>query len=96
MAATDPAGGVRAGDRWRLQDAKAQFSEVVRRARNHEPQRVTVHGRDAVVVIAAEDYDRMRPPLTGAAIVAALQDSPLREIEIERLSIRAPVRDVEL
>ena len=79
-----------------MQDAKAQFSEVVRRARNHEPQRVTVHGQDAVVVIAAEDYDRMRPPLTGAAIVAALQDSPLREIEIERLSIRAPVRDVEL
>ena len=96
MAATNYARGVRSNARWRLQDAKAQFSEVVRRARNHEPQRVTVHGQDAVVVIAAEDYDRMRPPLTGAAIVAALQDSPLREIEIERLSIRAPVRDVEL
>lgn len=96
MVATDSAERIRTGARWRLQDAKAQFSEVVRRARNHEPQRVTVHGQDAVVVIAAEDYDRMRPPLTGAAIVAALQDSPLREIEIERLSIRAPVRDVEL
>ena len=96
MAATNCAGGVRSNARWRLQDAKAQFSEVVRRARDHEPQRVTVHGRDAVVVIAAEDYDRMRPPLTGAAIVAVLQDSPLREIEIERLSVRAPVRDVEL
>jgi prevent-host-death family protein len=87
---------VRPGNRWRLQDAKARFSEVVRRARDHKPQRVTVHGQDAVVVVAAEDYDRLRPPLTGAAIVAALQDSPLREIEIERLSIRAPVRDIEL
>ena len=88
--------GMRPGDRWRLQDAKARFSEVVRRARDHQPQRVTVHGQDAVVVIAAEDYDRLRPQLTGAAIVAALRDSPLREIELERVSIKAPVRDVEL
>jgi antitoxin Phd len=92
----DRAGGVRSGNRWRLQDAKARFSEVVRRARDHQPQRVTVHGQDAVVVIAAEDYDRLQPQLTGAAIVAALQDSPLHEIELERASVKALVRDVEL
>jgi hypothetical protein len=55
---------------------------------------VTVHGRDAVV--AAEAYDRLQPPLTGAAIVEALQRSPLAEVEIERLSARAPVREVVL
>ena len=48
------------------------------------------------MVIAAEDYDRLRPELTGAAIVAVLQNSPLRDIEIERISIQAPVRDVKL
>jgi antitoxin Phd len=83
-------------DIWRLQDAKARFSEVVRLARAHRPQRVTVHGRDAVVVIAAEDYDRLQPSLTGLAIVEALQRSPLRDIEIERVSIAAPVRDIDL
>jgi antitoxin Phd len=82
--------GKSAGGRWRLQDAKARFSELVRLARAEGPQRVTVHGRDAVVVVAAEDYDRLQPPLTGRAIVEALRDSPLREVEIERLSIRAP------
>ena len=86
----------RGDDRWRLQDAKARFSEVVRRARAHQPQRVTVHGRDAVVVVAAEDYDRLRPALTGEAIVEALRSSPLRDVDFERLSVRAPVRDVEL
>jgi antitoxin Phd len=86
----------RGDDRWRLQDAKARFSEVVRRARAHQPQRVTVHGRDAVVVVAAEDYDRLRPALTGEAIVEALCSSPLRDVDFERLSVRAPVRDVEL
>src|SRR5438270_874857 len=35
---------------WKLQDAKARFSEVVRRAQAGEPQHVTVHGKEAVVV----------------------------------------------
>jgi prevent-host-death family protein len=48
---------------WKLQDAKARFSEVVRRARAGEPQRVTVHGKDAVVIVDAERYEvRPRPP----------------------------------
>jgi prevent-host-death family protein len=44
---------------WKLEDAKARFSELVRRARAEGPQRVTVRGQDAVVVIAAEEFDRM-------------------------------------
>ena len=39
---------------WLLQDAKARFSELVRRVRSEGPQHVTIHGRDEVVVIAAE------------------------------------------
>src|SRR5438067_1839199 len=35
---------------WKLQQAKAQFSELVRRAGAGEPQLVTVHGKEAVVV----------------------------------------------
>ena len=45
--------GVAIGDRWRLQDAKARFCEVVKRAREHGPQRVTLHRKDAVVIISA-------------------------------------------
>jgi prevent-host-death family protein len=81
---------------WRLQDAKARLSEVVRLARERGPQRVTVHGRDAVVVVAAETYDRLQPPLTGEAIVEAFRCSPLAEVEIGRLSVTGPVREVEL
>ena len=39
---------------WKLEDAKARFSEVVRRARNEGPQHVTVRGKDSVVVISSE------------------------------------------
>lgn len=49
---------------WKLQDAKARFSEVVRRAQTEGPQRVTVRGHDAVVIIAADELDRLLPPAT--------------------------------
>lgn len=84
------------GATWRLQDAKARFSEVVKRAREDGPQRVTLHGKDAVVIIAAEAYDRDRAHHTGRRLVEALAASPLREIEFERAFVTGPVRDVEL
>jgi len=44
---------------WSVQDAKNRFSEVVEAARR-EPQTVTKHGKPAVVVLAAEEYERLR------------------------------------
>ena len=81
---------------WRLQDAKAQFSELVRRARQTGPQRVTVHGKDAVVVVDAVEWDRLRKPVSGRDLVEALANSPLKDVPIERLSVKSPVRDVKL
>ena len=81
---------------WRLQDAKARFSELVRRAREKGPQRVTVHGKDAVVVVDAEEWDRLKKPVSGKDIVEALANSPLRDVPFERLSVKSPVRDVDL
>ena len=83
-------------NRWRLQDAKARLSEVVRRAQQRGPQRVTLHGRDAVVVVRADEFDRMQRPVSGRDIVAALATSPLASVDIDRVTIRSPVRDVTL
>ena len=44
---------------WSLQDAKNKFSRVVVEALKGEPQRVTRHGKQAVVVIAAAEYERL-------------------------------------
>jgi len=82
--------------RWPLQDAKARFSELVRRVRTEGPQHVTVHGRDEVVVIAAEEFRRLKGDLTGAALVLAMQASPHRDLEIEPRRSKSPVRDVTL
>ena len=85
-----------AGRPWRLQDAKARFSEVVRLARQAGPQRVTVRGRDAVVVVSSEEYDRLRHPETGAALVRAMADLRARDLDMEHPKIAPSIRDVEL
>ena len=57
---------------------------------------MTVRGRDEVVVVAAEEFRRMKGERTGAALIAALQASPYRDIDIEPQRERLPVRDVKL
>jgi prevent-host-death family protein len=69
---------------WTLADAKAHLSEVVDSALTDGPQMITRHGRKAVVVVAAEEWERKTQRQgTLADFFAA---SPLREsgLEIER------------
>ena len=81
---------------WLLQDAKARFSELVRTVHREGPQHVTVHGRDEVVVVAAEEFRRLQGQRTGKALISAIQSSPHRKIDIEPKRERTPVRDVSL
>ena len=81
---------------WRLQDAEARLGEVVKRARDDGPQRVTLHGKDAVVIVSAEAFDRDRERHTGRRLVGALAISPLRSLELERPFVTGRVRDVDL
>lgn len=81
---------------WVLQDAKARFSELVRRVRSEGPQHVTVHGRDEVVVVAAEEFRRLRGEQTGQALIDALQASPHPDLELAPPRAAMPVRDVTL
>ena len=61
-------------DTWPLQDAKARFSELVRYARAGRPQHVTVHGKEAVVIVDSARFEvRPKPkrPLSMAGFVEA-------------------------
>ncbi len=83
---------------WSLQDAKSHFSELVRLVRSEGAQHVTVHGRDEVVVVAAEEFRRLEGSHTGQALIDAMQASPHRDTEIEsrHSPTPMPVRDVIL
>lgn len=66
---------------WTIAEAKARFSEVVDRARNAGPQLVKKRGREAVVVVSVEEWERKtRRAGTLADFFAA---SPLRNSGIE-------------
>jgi prevent-host-death family protein len=79
-----------------LQDAKARFSEVVRRAKNEGPQHVTVHGREEVVVVGADEFRRLTGARSGRALVEAMRASPHRDLSIDVPRARLPVRDITL
>jgi antitoxin Phd len=70
--------------RWQLQTAKAQFSEVFRRARERVPQVVTKQGKEAVVIIAIEEFERLtkraRQPKSLSKFFA---ESPLAKVSID-------------
>ena len=51
---------VRDATTWRLQDAKAQFSELVNSAMRGVPQHVTRSGKPAVVVLSEQEFERLR------------------------------------
>ena len=81
---------------WPLQDAKNKFSELVNAALAGEPLQVTRRGQPAVVVLAAEEYDRLRrlertrAPSLGELLLEIPQD----DYEFERLSISARPLDL--
>lgn len=60
---------------WKLEDAKAKFSEVVRKARSEGPQRVSVRGEDAVVVVAADEFDRLHSRVADHLPFVAFMES---------------------
>ena len=81
---------------WSLQDAKNKFSELVNAALAGEPQRVTRRGQPAVVVLSAEEYDRLcrlersHAPTFGQLLLEIPQDDQ----GFQRLSI--PTRPLDL
>ena len=80
---------------WKLEDAKSRFSEVVRLACERGPQRVSVRGRDAVVVLSAAEYARLAPAAAKTSLAALFADSPFARLEqFEENLVRehAPVR----
>jgi antitoxin Phd len=74
---------------WSVQDAKNRFSEVVEAARRR-PQAVTKHGKPAVVILSADEYDRLRKleHLKAPSFAELLLAMPTDDQEFERLEGR--------
>jgi prevent-host-death family protein len=76
--------GVIGLETWKLEDAKARFSEVVRLAETNGPQLVTVRGKQAAVIISPSEFLRLRPAKKQQSLVDFLQGLNLGEVPLVR------------
>lgn len=67
-------------DEWQLQEAKAMYSEVVKKA-EIKPQIITVHGVKKAVVMSYDEYIKLTTP--KMSIVEFFRNSPLYGADIE-------------
>lgn len=82
---------------WHLQDAKNNFSKVVRLARSEGPQTVTLRGERAAVVLSIDEYERLiakTPPLGEFLLSGPVWDDELVE-EVNRRNT-STARDIDV
>ena len=56
---------------WQLQEAKGNFSQLIKRAANGDAQVITVHGKPTAVIVSADEYARLtrrKGKLSGALL----------------------------
>lgn len=78
---------------WQLQDAKAHLSELVKKASSGQPQEITLRGKPAVVVLSAQQYEKLKPQ---QSLVKFLRQSPLVGIDLKIKRDQSEMRDIEL
>lgn len=82
---------------WQLQTAKARFSELFRLTRTEGPQLITRQGKDGVVMVSVEQFDRLvirsRQP---KSLVQFFRESPLVGLELDLERDGDTGRDIEL
>ena len=69
---------------WQVQTAKARFNELFRRARTEGPQLITRQGKEGVVMIADEQYERLIATANQPkSLLQFFRESPLVGLELD-------------
>lgn len=79
---------------WSLQDAKAHFSELVHICMQNGPQLVTRHGREAVVIMSVQEYERVSRPMPRQGLKDFFLSAPRVDVAFDRSADTG--REVEL
>jgi prevent-host-death family protein len=61
---------------WSIAEAKAKFSEVVRKAEHEGPQEITRHGQETAVLVSKTEWDRKSK--RKGTLAEFFANSPLR------------------
>jgi antitoxin Phd len=78
---------------WQIHEAKTRLSEVIKKAAKEGPQKITVHGKSAAVVISSKEYQRFKHPKDS--FVKFMRNSPLYDLELDPQHERSLTRKAE-
>lgn len=81
-------------DRWTVAEAKAKFSAVIDLAQSQGPQTITRNGRDTVVIVAAQEWERKTKRSGNLAEFFAA--SPLRGSKLRTRRLKHGLRATNL
>lgn len=80
---------------WQLHEAKARFSELFRLVRAEGAQRVTRHGGETVVIVPAEEFDRLQIRASQPdSLVKFFQAAPTGASDLDLVRKRDTTRDI--
>lgn len=79
---------------WQLQDAKNRLSRLVEDARHEGPQTITVRGKEAVVVLSVEEFEKLTRP--RSSLMEFLRQSPLKGFNLDLKRRKDISREVKL
>ncbi|NOQ21683.1 MAG: type II toxin-antitoxin system prevent-host-death family antitoxin [Candidatus Aegiribacteria sp.] len=79
---------------WQLQEAKNKFSKVVEKARHDGPQIVTKNGKESVVILSIEEYQKIVKPKIN--LLEFMHNSPLAEESLDFERDKSFSREIEL
>jgi antitoxin Phd len=79
---------------WTLARAKDHLSEVVRLAREHGPQRISVRGKSAAVVLSEDDYQAICNADRPKTLKELIRSMNLEGVDLTRDP--RPPRDIDL
>jgi antitoxin Phd len=83
--------------KWQMQDAKARFAELVRKAGSEGPQVVTYRGVDTAVVLSIDEFRKLQPQ-KKSFLEHILNGPKLTDEIVDMINERSPDtgRDIEL
>ena len=79
---------------WQLQEAKARFSEVIKKAAKEGPQTITVHGESTAVVVSQAEYERLKQP--RESFIDFMRRSPLLGVELKLVRKQTLARETDI
>ncbi len=79
---------------WQVQEAKARFSEVIKKATKEGPQTITVHGESTAVVLSTAEYERLKRPRQN--FVTFMRTSPMCGVDMKVTRKQTLTRDTDI